>query len=74
MPLHQDKDEQDLTQLIVSFLLGLPAEFFWGTSCDELLALMPTGCTLNVVDSALFDLEAKQTQQTGWQLAEFEMQ
>ena len=30
MSLHQDKDEQDLTAPIVSFSLGLPAEFLWG--------------------------------------------
>ena len=30
MSLHQDKDEQDLTQPIVSVSLGLPAEFLWG--------------------------------------------
>lgn len=30
MALHQDKDEQDFTQPIVSVSLGLPATFLWG--------------------------------------------
>jgi alkylated DNA repair protein (DNA oxidative demethylase) len=30
MGLHQDKDERDLTQPIVSVSLGIPAMFLWG--------------------------------------------
>jgi alkylated DNA repair protein (DNA oxidative demethylase) len=30
MALHQDKDERDFTQPIVSVSLGLPAVFLWG--------------------------------------------
>ena len=30
MALHQDKDERDFTQPIVSVSLGLPATFLWG--------------------------------------------
>ncbi len=43
-----------------------------GASRTELLSLMPAGCSRNAVDCALFDLEAKLAQQTGWQLAGFE--
>lgn len=30
LSLHQDVDEKDMTQPIVSFSLGIPAEFLWG--------------------------------------------
>ncbi len=43
-----------------------------GASRAELLTLMPAGCARNAVDCALFDLEAKQSGQTGWQLAGFD--
>ena len=43
-----------------------------GASRAELLSLMPAGCARNAVDCALFDLEAKQAGQTGWQLAGLE--
>lgn len=32
LTLHQDKDEQDYSQPIVSVSLGLPATFLWGTT------------------------------------------
>lgn len=37
MGLHQDKDERDFTQPIVSVSLGLPATFLWGGArrCDQ---------------------------------------
>ncbi|WP_027858580.1 N-acetyl-D-Glu racemase DgcA [Marinobacterium jannaschii] len=40
-----------------------------GASRSELLQLMPAGSARNAVDCALFDLEAQQRNQHGWQLA-----
>ncbi|MCW8331417.1 dipeptide epimerase [Photobacterium sp. SDRW27] len=40
-----------------------------GATRHELLTVMPAGCARNAVDCALFDLEAKQQETTGWQLA-----
>lgn len=45
-----------------------------GASRDQLLELMPAGNARNAVDCALFDLEAKQMEQRGWQLAGLEQE
>ncbi|WP_428775357.1 N-acetyl-D-Glu racemase DgcA, partial [Vibrio sp.] len=42
-----------------------------GISRDELRNLLPSGAPRNAIDCALFELEAKLTQQPAWQLAGF---
>ncbi len=43
-----------------------------GASREQLLTLMPAGNARNAIDCALFDLEVKQRNTTGWQLAGLE--
>jgi L-alanine-DL-glutamate epimerase-like enolase superfamily enzyme len=59
----------DSAELALALAEGLAGPIAAGASRPELLDLMPPGAARNAIDSALWDLEAKQAGKRVWELA-----